>query len=146
MYILINNAVPTIFHCAGGIISGMLRLAVPCSTCTFWNTKIKKQKKSRLLSKQNLNLVSNKKSGTNIYYIYITGNRPSALTPPKYIPLLEDGSVPIVFKNCSNLPNKFIHLGMAFKYSVKEIIVLRHETTDCTGRCSLIHVVRNLSV
>lgn len=62
------------------------------------------------MSKHNLNLVSNKKSGTNIYYIYITGNRPSALTPPKYIRLLEDGSVPIVFKNCPNLPNKFIQI------------------------------------
>lgn len=148
MYILINNAFPTIFHCAGGVISGMLRLAVPCSTCTFWNKKkIKKQQqKIRLLSKHNLNLVSNKKSGNNIHYIYITGNRPSAPPPPKYIPLLEDGSVPIVLKNCPNLPNKFFHLGMAFKYSVKEIIVLRHEATAFTGRCSLIHVVRNLSV
>lgn len=128
MYILINNAVPTIFHCAGGIISGMLRLAVLCSTCTFWNRKItkkKKQKQTRLLSKHNLNLVSNKKSGNNIHYIYITGNRPSALTPLNISHCLKMDLCQLSLKI---VPIYLINLfTWAFKYSVKEIIVLRHE-------------------
>lgn len=69
----------------------------------------------------------NKKFGNNIYYIYIIGNCFSVFIFFKYILLFEDGFVLIVFKNCFNLFNKFIYLGMVFKYLVNEIIVLWYE-------------------
>lgn len=44
----------------------------------------------------------------------------------------------LVGEKWPNLPNKFIYMGMTYRYSVIGIIGLRHEVSIFTGRCSLI--------